>query len=290
MCGTVNDSTTDRCLSCGEPFSSHLEMLGRGGSTRLGDIWSTAWGIWTANLGINIAAAAICGAIIFAINFGLSIVVGMLAPAFAGGGEGLLIVLSIVQNVIVFIVYAYFLVGFSRFALANVRQQNPGLDMLRVPGERLGTVVWGLFVYYMGMFLLMLPGLAAVFAGAMMLEEQPNSQFALTIMVLGGIWYLICYPLATMLLWPVPYYLAEPNTTAGQALREGPRLALRFFSLSLLMGLIHMLLVFAGWLTCCVGLLFAYPLSFILFAVAYDRTRLAKAEEEGLLPQTDQRF
>ena len=290
MCGTVNDSTTDRCLSCGEPFSSHFETVARGGSTRLGDIWNTAWGIWTANLGINIAAAAICGAIIFAVNFGLGIVVGILNVAMMGAGEGVGIILNIVQNIIVFAIYAYFLVGFSRFALANVRQQNPGLEMLRVPGERMGTVFKGLFVYYVITFLLMLPGLAAVLVGAMTLEDQPNSEFAITIMIAGAIWYLVCFPLVIMLLWPVPYFLAEPNTTAGQALREGPRLALRFLSLSLLMGLIHLLLISLGWITCCVGLLFAYPLSFILFAVAYDRVRLAKAEEDGLMPRADQQF
>lgn len=174
MCGEINETTTHACLACGEPFDDILAASPGGLSTKFGDVWSRAWELWTANLGVNVAAAAIAGGVLLAISviFGTILSVAFMAymfksgfPAGPPGGGGppgapgaglpmfdpsfrrIMTIAGFFVNLIVSIITVYFLLALSCFALENVRRQRPHLGALVLPGSRAGAIIAAMVVY-----------------------------------------------------------------------------------------------------------------------------------------------
>jgi uncharacterized membrane protein len=79
--------------------------------------------------------------------------------------------------------------------------------------------------------------------------------------------------LGTLVFWPVPYLLADRKSGLIASFLDGPKLALYNWKLSLLLAAVNLGLSLIGSMTCGVGLLFSYSLSFLLFAVAFDRLK-----------------
>ena len=290
MCGEVNDSTTDRCLACGEPLDVPAAERGELPLT-FGAIWNRAWEIWSANLGINLAAAVICFGIAIAVSFVLGIIfqmviIGVIGGAGGAGGVGgqqalgVTFGLQFVQNVISWIVTAYLMVGFAQFAIQNVRTENPGLDSLLITGSRIFPIMGTMFCYNIIALLFLAPGLAVMIGGAVVLEGGADEGLFFTLVVAGMLLYFLGLMLATALFWPVPFMLADRSSHYLQGIADALKMSKKHFGLSILLVLAYFGLSLAGVLACCVGILFAFPLAFILQAVAYDRCRLSMEQAD----------
>jgi uncharacterized membrane protein len=106
-----------------------------------------------------------------------------------------------------------------------------------------------------------------------------NDAIGVVVVVLGYGLLLVLAFLAGAIFWPIPYMIADRTHGTFAAVIEGPKLALANLKLSALLVLVNAGLVFVGELACVVGLIFSYSLSFVLFAVAYDR--LARAARDA---------
>ncbi len=283
MCGAMNDASAPRCLSCGEELDGAVAASGSKPSLRFGDIWQSAWEKWTANLGLCVASILIAGLMLFAmfmVTYGLMIFAAVLAfggagPGGGGNNQGPVIaglVIGVVLLVLAALVLtAYLQVGLANFSLVLARRLPGSLGSMFPPVQKLPAMIVSMLVVYLAIFVLMLPAYGASIGGNVMMMNDNNA---------GIFVMLLAYPLqfaaaivANCIFWPIPYLIADRRTGLMSAVVDGPKLAMYNWKLSLLLALVNLGLSFLGSLTCGVGLLFTYSLSFLLFAVAFDRLK-----------------
>jgi len=283
MCGAMNDPYAPRCLSCGEELAGAVAAAGRMPSLRFGDIWQSAWDKWSANLGLCVASIVIAGLIMFAmfmVTYGVMIFAVILAFGGAGPGGGgnnvgpviIGTVIGLVLLVLVaLVITAYLQVGLANFSLGLSRRLPGNLGSMFPPVQKLPATIVCMLVMYVVVLVLMLPAYGASIGGNVMMMNDNNA---------GIFLMLLAYPLqfgaaivANCIFWPIPYMLADRRTGLMSAVVDGPKLAMYNWKLSLLLALVNLGLSFLGSLTCGIGLLFTYSLSFLLFAVAFDRLK-----------------
>ncbi|MBA3314031.1 MAG: zinc-ribbon domain-containing protein [Planctomycetota bacterium] len=290
MCGAMNDARATRCLSCGEDLGDAVvAATGRTPSLRFGDIWETAWGKWTANLGLSVASILIAAAMV-AVAYGLLVflaVIGFGAVGFAGAGGGNNPGPAFLVGIFAAMAFGYLAIlalliyiqlGLSNFSLNLARHQQGSLGDMFPPIHKLPAILICMFVVYLAVFVAMLPGLAAQVGGqAMMMND--NNAVGLLLVLLGYGLQMAGAVVPMVFFWPIPYLIADRRSGLFASLVDGPKLAIYDWKLSLLLAVVNVGLSFLGSLACGVGLLFTYSLSFLLFAVAYDRlakrTRIA---------------
>ncbi|MGC1272857.1 MAG: zinc ribbon domain-containing protein [Planctomycetaceae bacterium] len=290
MCGQPNEASAPRCLACGEELLWAGQETGSAAaeSRRFGAVWREAWAKWTANLGIGAAAAAIAGAMFFG-TYMLFIIFGMvmgfgLAAAGPGGGEtAIVLMLAMIGSayLLMFLVYAYLLVGLANFSLRLSRQRDVGLGAM-FPGVAIGfSSLVSTFFVMLALTVAMAPGMGLYVYGLILSED--SEAVGILLAITGYLAMFVGWGLGWALFWPVHYTLADGTSGAFSSLVRGVRIAVANPKLSFLLALVHTGLTFAGYVTCYVGLLFAVPLSFTLFAVAYNRCARAMPSESSLL-------
>ena len=307
MCGQVNQSTTDRCLSCGEPLEHSPTRRPDGTSTTFGDVWSRAWEIWTTNLGINVAAGAIAGGILFAINFAinLGVMAVVFAKAFQGGLQGggvpfqagaetsfNLLAMQLLMSLLSSVFTALFIFSLCRFSLDNVRRENPRLGTLLPSGPSFGAILGGMLLFGLLLFAASLPVFAYSTYSVQWMDFEGgfnggiNGGFEniVTSFAIGYSGVLVNALVGAILVaffWPAPYLFMDRSTGLLQSVWHAPAMAIRFLKLSILLALAEAGLNLLGSMACTIGLIFSMPLCFILFAVAYDRCeRLIRNEQD----------
>ena len=305
MCGQVNESTTDRCLSCGEPLE-HSPIRPPGGtSTAYGDIWTRAWEIWTANLGINVAAGAIAGGILFAINVAINLVPMAIVFAnafqagagFQGGGAPFQpgavpnvswLALQLLMSFVSSFFTALFIFSLCRFSLDNVRRENPHLGTLLPSGPSFGAILGGMLLFGLLLFAASLPVFAYSTYSVQWIDFGDGFQGGF-----NGVFAGMAIGYSTMLVnavvgailvtffWPAPYLFMDRSKGLLQSIAHAPAMSIRFLKLSILLALAEAGLNLLGSMACTIGLIFSIPLCFILFAVAYDRCGRAMRNEQN---------
>jgi DNA-directed RNA polymerase subunit RPC12/RpoP len=279
MCGAMNDAAAPRCLSCGEELDAAVALQGGKPSLYFGDVWQSAWEKWSANLGLCVASILIAflmvmvgyGVLIFVVIFGVGIV------GAAGGGNnagpalvGMFVAMAVGYLCMLFLV-AYIQLGLSNFSIQLARRHQGNLGDMFPPVHKLAAaIVCGIAVFVI-MMIAMAPGMAAQIGGQAMVMKDNNAGIPLVILGYG---LQIAGSLAVQsIVWPIPYLIADRRTGLFAALIDGPKLGVYNRKLSLLLVIVNTALMLAGALTCGVGLLFTYSLSFLLFAVAFDRLK-----------------
>jgi DNA-directed RNA polymerase subunit RPC12/RpoP len=282
MCGAMNLASAPRCLSCGEDLDGAAAASGQKPSLRFGDIWQSAWDKWSANLGLCVASILIAGLILFAmfmVTYGVMIFAVILAFGGAGPGGGNnqgpvivgLIIAVVLLVLAALVLTAYLQVGLANFSIGLARRLPGSLGSMFPPVQKLPATIVCMLVVYLAVFVLMLPAYAASFGGQAMVMNENNAGIFLV---------LLAYPLqfgaaiiANCIFWPIPYLIADRRSGLMSAVVDGPKLALYNWKLSVLLALVNLGLSFLGSLTCGIGLLFTYSLSFLLFAIAFDRLK-----------------
>lgn len=281
MCGAANDAAAPRCFACGEDLFGRA-VVGRVPPRGFADVWRAAWEKWTENFGLNIAAALIGAVLWVAAYVGFIVVMMVFGVGFAAANanaDEAALMLAVVgaTYLLLFVVYALLLTGLSAFAIDQTRTYEPGLGAIFRAVRRLGPALLGTFVTSLGVSVAMLPGVAVYAGGVFMIQKQ--NMMGMLLAVVGYGVMLLGWGVGWTFFWPVHYLIADRPRAWLSPIADGVRLATANLRLSLLMSLTHAGLLIAGFLTCYVGLLFTMPLSFLLFAVAYDRCeRAARAE------------
>jgi len=285
MCGAMNEPTAPRCYACGENLYVSEAAGGPSGSRRFGDVWRSAWERWSANLGVNVAAALIAFVIMMAGYVALIVMLmvggfGLAAAAGNGGAiAGGFILALLVGYFLMFVIYCYLLVGFSNFALRQARSGNADLGALFPSISRLGPSMLCTLVTAIGLSVISAPGFGLYIYGTV--AVQNNEGLGILLVLVGYALMMFGWCVGWTLFWPVQYLVADRPGAWLSPIGEGVSIAASNFKLSFLMALVHAGLLFAGSMACYVGLLFSIPLSFVLFAVAYDRCLRAALSEGG---------
>lgn len=282
MCGEVNAGSSSHCQSCGESLAGVAATAGRGGSTDFGDIWNRAWEVWSKNLGINVGAAAIYFGITIGVNFMLGFisqllligVVGAGGNNPGGGAAATMLGVQFFQNLISTLLGWYLTIGFAQFAIDNNRSENPSLESLFLKGSRILPVLGTMFCYTVLIGLCAIPGGVLIGVGVATADPGAGGGFPVLIFV-GLAVALIGAFIAAVLLWSVPFMLADRSSGYLASLSDAFQIGRAYPGLSLIVVLVNIGLSIAGVMACCVGLLFAFPLSYAVMAVAYDRCRLS---------------
>lgn len=281
MCGAANDAAAPRCYACGEDLFGRA-VVGRIPPRGFRDVWRAAWDKWTENFGLNVAATLIAAVMWVAAYVGFVVVMVVFGAGFAAANanaEETFLMVTVVgaTYLALFVVYALLLTGLAAFALEQTRTYEPGFGPIFRAAGKLGPALLGTFVTSLGLTVAMLPGIAVYMGGFFMIQNQNMMGMLLAFVGYGVM--LLGWGAGWTFFWPVHYLIADRPGAWLSPVADGVRLATANLKLSLLMGLTHAGLLVAGFLTCYIGLLFTMPLSFLLFAVAYDRCeRAARAE------------
>lgn len=279
MCGAMNDASAPRCLSCGEELGGANASAAGLPSLRFGDVWQSAWEKWTANLGLCVASILIAFLMIM-VGYGVLIVVmlfGVGIAGAAGGGNnagpalvGMFVAMGIGYLALLFLA-AYIQLGLSNFSIQLARRHQGNLGDMFPPIQKLPAAIVCGIVIFLFMMIVMAPGMAAQIGGQAMVMNE--NSVGILLLILGYGLQIAGSVAAQAVFWPIPYLIADRRTGLFAALIDGPKLGLYNWKLSLLLAVVNVALTFAGALTCGVGLLFTYSLSFLLFAVAFDRLK-----------------
>lgn len=276
MCGAPNASTAGRCLACGEELWVTTESKQGGHQSRnFGAVWRTAWETWTANLGICVAAAAIGGGIFLAAYIIFIVMMVVFSFGIANAARNQWVEIAAVVAIfgsaylLMLLAYAYLLSGFSNLTLSLARRRSIGIGALFPPVSQVIRGMVCTFLVMLGLVVTMLPGGVMYGIGIAMMEG--DSAIGFVLVLVGYIVLLAGWGLGWTFFWPIHYLIADEPVSIVAAMSRGTRLALSYPKLSFLMALCHTGLMLTGFLTCYMGFLFTAPLSFVLFAIAYDR-------------------
>lgn len=276
MCGAKNEEQAPRCLACGEQlWTVQWDGHGPRDARRFRDVWNEAWAKWTANIGMSAAAAAIAGGMFFAAYLAfilLMMVVFGFAAAAPGGGDAVaigMVTMVVVGYLSMFAIYACALAGLSNFALRLSRNREAELSAMFPSASKCLSSLFSTLLIVLALLLAMAPGIALYVAGLQLSGDDDLIGVVLVIVGYGAMF--VGWGLGWTFFWPVHYVITDELPVQGSKFVQGVRIALANLKLSFLLALTNTGLMFAGYTTCYVGLLFAAPLSFVLCAVAYNR-------------------
>ena len=310
QCGGPVPAGAAACGACGELLGGFGTAADRGhvggdgpASLTLGPIWRAAWADWKAHLGTLLAGVLLsfvtAMVLTTAVWVGGSVILYAAAAAAAVGGAAngpperwfVPILLGGISAgwLASLAVGSWMLSGLTRLHLDAARAgtadvprgpelgrlfAGPGFGRVFLAGATVGTFV-AILVYAPG--LVMLGGLAwagGAKGGGGLLEASALLLF-----------YLL--PAATMtvafvLFWPVPFVAVDrPDLRHVRPVLACFTLPAGRWGSHVAVGLAAAGLLFLGWTTLCVGLLFTGPLAGLLLAHGYDR--LTRSESGGPL-------
>jgi hypothetical protein len=177
----------------------------------------------------------------------------------------------IIGYLVFLLLIIYIQLGLSSFSLQLARRYQGNLVDMFPRVQKLPAAILCMFAVFLVTMVAMAPGVAAQFGGQAMLIDDNRGGIGLVLagyvlQIAGGL-------LIQIFFWPIPYLIADRSTRLIASIVDGPKLAVYNWKLSALLAIVNLGLSIAGALTCGIGLLFTYSLSFLLFAVAFDRLK-----------------
>ncbi len=277
MCGAMNGSTADRCYACGEDLFS--VTAGTDGTERpanfdVGDQLSKGYELFKAELGTCVVVVLlyllIPGVINQALGFGLQLVVGGVGQ---GGGNdaalGIMVVGQIAVMLIQFFLQVYFDAGCTLFFLNLIRRRPAQIGDLFAGGPFFLTLALNRFIFGLMVVVPYLPGGLVIGIGAAV-----GGDAGPIVMIVGGLLLLAGVVFGAYLLavfWPHTWLVVDRNLPGLEALKQSPRLTAGLRGSIVLMGLLYWLLMTAGVMACCFGVLFTLPIANLMAGIGYDR-------------------
>lgn len=282
MCGAMNEPTADRCYACGEDlYSLTAAQPGteRPANFDVGDQLSKGFDLFKAEMGacivVTLLYLLIPGGINQMLGFALQLVVGGVNQG--GGGDaaiGVMVVGQIFVMVTQFLVQVYFDAGCTLFLLNLIRRRPAQISDLFAGGPYFLSLALNRLVFFLMLMVPYLPGGAVLGIGAAV-----GGDAGPIIMIVGGVLLLIgagvgAYMFAVF--WPYTWVVIDRNPPGLAALKASPHLSAGERGNIVLMGLLYWLLTMAGFLACCIGVLFTLPIVNLMAGIGYDRLIRAK--------------
>lgn len=247
MCGAPVPAGASKCSACGETLKAS-KRSGRGHWEprvfSIGDVFSRAWGIYKANLGMSLAVPLLAGVIYFIGSFVIGIVSGVLQAALLGGaGQNadplILLPIALIQNLFIYIIYFYLQLGGQLLFLQLVRGEKPDLGVMFSGGPFLWRMV-----------------LCSILYGVLVL--------------LGAIALVIPGIIVSLMFWPFSFILVDRNLPGIESFTESRKVTagnkLNLFGLLILLGGITIL---GTVVTLGIGAIFIIPFTYMAHTVAY---------------------
>lgn len=221
-----------------------------------GVIMSQATRLWQEHLGILVGVTVVYFVLSLAGTYGLSFVHWALLfgndwTLLALAGLGIQVVSSAWQS--------YLNVGFMQICFRLGRREQAELSHLFMGGRQFlpffaVMLTWQLLVQG--------PELLRQIWGDPFLADPP-------LLVLAKCTILVCAFLLWLFYWPVPWLIADGQCSLIEAFGLALRITHGNKLTSFVLMLLSIVIVIAGALAVCVGLLFAVPLVYMLWALAY---------------------
>lgn len=250
MCGASIKKAATRCRFCGETLVHR--PTGAWQPTRIdaGEILSRAWEIYKAQFGMVLGVTIAFFAIQFGVQIAEQIVQTSITFAVAGAGGAprpganpAPFLLAVYGPMFFFMlvnlaVTAYLQAGFHKVLLRVARGEQVEFTELFSGREYFLRYLGGMFLFQImatvGFLLLIIPGI-----------------------------------IVTLMLWPFTYVIIDRNVGVFESYRLAHEATSGNYMSVFVLGLAAVGISLAGLLACGVGLIFAAPLTSLLFAVAY---------------------
>lgn len=247
MCGASLPAGAKKCSACGETLKASKRSGREHWEPRvisIGDVFSRAWSLYKANLGMSLAVPLLAGVIYFVGSLVVGIASGILQAALLGGAgqnadPAILIPITLIQNLFVYAIYFYLQLGGQLLFLQMVRGESPDLGGLFSGGPFFWRMVLCSFVY-------------AIFV------------------ILGSIALVIPGIIVSLMFWPFSFILVDRNLPGLESFWESRKVTdgnkLNLLGLSLLLGGITIL---GTLVTLGIGAIFIIPFTYMAHTVAY---------------------
>lgn len=276
MCGAMNAATASRCYACGEDLYAAAPATGeRPANFDPGDQLSQGYELFKADMGNCIVVALlylfIPGGINQALGLMLNLAVGGVGNP--GGGNnaavGVMIGGQFLIMVVQFLVQVFFDAGATLYFLNIIRRRPAQVGDLFAGGPYFLTLALNRIVLGLLCVLPYLPGGAVIGVGAVV-----GGDAGPIIIGVGALLVLIGIGVGIYLFaifWPHCWLIVDRNLPGLTALKTSPHLTSGNRGSIILMGLLYGLLIFAGTLACCLGVIFTTPIAFLMTGIGYDR-------------------
>jgi hypothetical protein len=198
-------------------------------------VFNYAWQIWQVNLGLLVGTTFVFFVIIYGFGFLLG---GFQAVLESNDSPELSAVVAVIGNIASNLIQLFLGVGQTLIALKLARRQQADFSDLFAGGPRflpmLGAYILLMLAISTGLLLLIVPGI-----------------------IIALMW------------WPVYYLVVDGKAGVIESFSVASHVTKNNWGTALVLYLLSIGIVILGCMALCIGLLFAFPLFSLLFAVAY---------------------
>lgn len=286
MCGAQIRKAATKCRFCGES----LVQQAPGVPTKIeaGEILSRTWEIYKNQFGLLIVASIVFVGIVFAVQFATQIAQAAIQFAVLGAAGGLapnnpgpFLLVNIGSTLFFgflnFSVNCYLTAGLNLLLLRVARGDNlqvGDIGEMFAGGRFFWRVILGNFLFllmaYTGPVLLGALGAGVAIAiGAGAGGPAGAPQGAIVGFIIGVVAGLPVMIWVAFMFWPFMYVIVDSDVGVVESLRRSRELTSGNYLACFVLGLAMIGAVLVGFLALCVGAIFAIPLAWLVFAVAY---------------------
>jgi hypothetical protein len=198
-------------------------------------VFNYAWQIWQVNLGLLVGITFV----FFVIIYGFGIVLGMFQAVLeSNDSPELSAVVAVMGNIASNLIQLFLGIGQTQIALKLARRQQANFSDLFAGGPRflpvLGAYILLMLAITAGMFLLIVPGI-----------------------IIALMW------------WPAYYLVVDSKAGVIESFSVASHVTKDNWGTAFVLYLLSIGIMILGCMALCLGVLFAFPLFSLLFAVAY---------------------
>ncbi len=199
------------------------------------DVISHAFECWKRDLGILVVASLVAG---FASQV-VAIPAGIVIAVLQANGEGeIAAIVNVASSLLSTPIQVYFMMGLMTISLASARGQQVELGMIFYRADNTMGALGAILLF---MFLIFLAVLACIIPGI----------------------------LVALFFWPFYFLVVDKRVGIGETFSMARVITTGNSGATILLWLASIGIMIVGLLACCVGVIFAYPLTQVMWATGY---------------------
>jgi phage FluMu protein Com len=199
------------------------------------DVISHAWECWKRDLGILVVASLVAGFASQVVAIPAGIVIAVLR---ANGEHEIAAIVNGASSLLSMPIQVYFMMGLMAISLASARGQQVELGMIFYRADNTMGALGAILLF---MFLIFLAVLACIIPGI----------------------------LVALFFWPFYFLVVDKRVGLGETFSMARVITTGNSGATILLWLASIGISIVGLLACCVGFIFAYPLTQVMWATGY---------------------